>query len=131
MSITRNHEGKSDHLWKLRPWVNSLRENFLKVSPEEYHAVDEIMVSFKRKSLLQQYMPQKPHKWGFELWGRSDISDLLYNCDIYQGKANKATNADKTSDLGISSSVDVDLCLALLNGHNLRFLQQTFSQASH
>ena len=121
-----NHEGKSDHLWKLRPWVNSLRENFLKVSPEEYHAVDEIMVSFKRKSLLQQYMPKKPHKWGFELWGRSGISDLLYDCDIYQGKANKATTADKTSDLGISSSVDVDLCLALLNGHNFKVFAENF-----
>ena len=39
-NLDGNQEEKSDRLWKLQPWVNSLRENFLKVSPEEYHAVD-------------------------------------------------------------------------------------------
>ena len=58
-NIDVNQEEKSDRLWKLRPWVNSPRENFLKVSQEEYHAVDEIKVTFKEKLLLQQYMPKK------------------------------------------------------------------------
>ena len=118
-----NQEEKSDRLWKLRPWVNSLREIFLKVSPEECHAVEKIMVPFKRKSLLRQYMPKKPHKWGFKLWGRSGVSGFLYDFDIYQSKTNKVPIADKTSDLGISSSVVVDLCFALPDGHN--FLRTT------
>ena len=108
-----NQDEKSDRLWKLQPWVNSLRENFLKVSLEEYHAVDEIMVPFKGKSLLPQYMSKMSHRWDFKLWGRSGISGFLYDFNIHQGKANKAPAADKTSDLGISSSVVVDLCLAL------------------
>ena len=53
------------------------------------------------------------HRWDFKLWGRSGISGFLYDFNIHQGKANKAPAADKTSDLGISSSVVVDLCLAL------------------
>ena len=96
-----NQEEKSDRLWKLRPWVNKPRENFLKVSREEYHAVDEIMVPFKGKSLLLQYMPKKAPKSG--------VSDFLYDFNIYQGKGNKAPTADKTSDLGINSSVAVVL----------------------
>ena len=104
-----NQDEKSDRLRKLRPWVNSLRENFLKVSLEEYHAVDNTMAPFKGKSLLRQYMLRKPHKWEFKLWGGSGISGFLYDFDIYQGKANKATTADKTSDLGISASVVVHL----------------------
>ena len=54
-----------DKLWKILPWLASLRENFLKVIPEEYHSVDEIMVAFKGRSLLKQYMPANPHRWGF------------------------------------------------------------------
>ena len=62
-----NQEKKIDRLWELQPWVNSLRGSFLNVSSEEYHAVDEIMVSFKVKSLLRKYMPKKPQKGGEEV----------------------------------------------------------------
>ena len=62
-----NQKKKIDRLWELQPWVNSLRESFLNVSSEEYHAVDEIMVSFKVKSLLRKYMPKKPQKGGEEV----------------------------------------------------------------
>ena len=52
-----NQDEKSDRLWKLWPWVNSLRENFIKVSLEEHHAVDKIeaitkYVAFSQNSRL-------------------------------------------------------------------------------
>ena len=47
------------------------------------------MVPFKGKSILRQHMPKKPHKWGFKIWGRSDVSGVLYDFDICQGKSNK------------------------------------------
>ena len=78
-----------DKLWKSRSWISSLRQNFLEISPEKFNAVDEIMVPFKGKSILRQHMPKKPHKWGFKIWGRSDVSGLLYDFDIWQGKSNK------------------------------------------
>ena len=31
---------KSTKLWKLKPWLSSLRENFLKASPERFQSVD-------------------------------------------------------------------------------------------
>ena len=31
---------KSTKLWKLKPWLSSLTENFLKVSPEQSQSVD-------------------------------------------------------------------------------------------
>ena len=80
-----NQEEKSDRLRKLWPWVKKI---VLQVSWEEYHVVDEIMVPFKGKSLLPQYMPKKPHKWGFKLWARSGVSGFLYDYDIYQSKVN-------------------------------------------
>ena len=66
-------EKKADKYWKLRPWTGDLRKNCLKVTPEEYQSVDEIMVAFKGKSLLRQFLPAKPHKWGIQtvgqMWG--------------------------------------------------------------
>ncbi|XP_065675601.1 piggyBac transposable element-derived protein 3-like [Hydra vulgaris] len=76
-------EKADDRVWKLRTWITELRLNSQKISPEEFHAVDEIMVPFKGKSLLRQYLPKKPHKWGFKLWDRSGISGFLYDFDIY------------------------------------------------
>ena len=61
-------------------------KNCLKVTPEEYQSVDEMMVAFKGTSLLRQFLPAKPHKWGFRLWGRCGVSAFTYNFDLYQGK---------------------------------------------
>ena len=52
--------------------------------------------------------------------GGNSISGSLYNFEIYQDKANKTPTTAKTSDLGINSSVIVELSLALLNGHNFK-----------
>lgn len=61
MSIGENDK-KQDRLWKLSPWIFHLRNNFLQLTPEVYHAVDEIMVLFKGQSIMRQYMPNKFHK---------------------------------------------------------------------
>ena len=76
----------SDKLWKTRPWLNDLWKNCLSVSPEEHNSVDEVMVPFKGRNLLRQYMPNKPHKRGFKIWVRSGISSILYDFDVYQGR---------------------------------------------
>ena len=62
-NTTITEAGKSvDKYWKLRAWAENLRKNSLKVTPEEYQSVDEIMVTFKGKSSLRQYLPAKLHK---------------------------------------------------------------------
>ena len=35
-------EEKEDKLWKLRPWLKALRENFMSIPLEEHNSVDEI-----------------------------------------------------------------------------------------
>lgn len=57
-----SEDAKKDEVWKLRPWLEKLRQRRLCVPPEECHNVDEIMVPFKGKSHLQCYMPGKSHK---------------------------------------------------------------------
>lgn len=78
-------EQKKDKLWKIRKWLDALRQKFLAIPAEESHSVDEIIVPFKGRSHLKVHMPQKPQKWGFKLWVRSGTGDFLYDFDIYQG----------------------------------------------
>ena len=42
---------EKDKLWKIRPWLENLWQNFLKVSPEEFNSTDQIMVPFTGKEL--------------------------------------------------------------------------------
>ena len=70
---------EDNKLWKIRSWLENLRQNFLKVSPDKFNSVDEIMVLFKGKSYLRQYLPNKRHKWGFKISGRSGVSGFLYD----------------------------------------------------
>lgn len=108
-------DAKKDKLWKLRPWLQNLREQFLCIPPEECHAVDEIMVPFKGKSHLRVYMPAKPHKWGFKMWGRAGQSGFLYDFDVCQG----AEHQDREkSEVGVTGEVVLKMTSTLPAGKN-------------
>ena len=47
------------------------------------------MVSKKKaRAPIWQYLPSKPHKWGFKIWARCGVSGVLYDFDVYVGKSN-------------------------------------------
>ena len=58
---------KNDRIWKIRSWIAQLPQNLERIPPGEHQSVDEIMVAFKGKSTLKQYIRNKPHKWGLKL----------------------------------------------------------------
>uniref|UniRef100_A0A3Q3LI23 PiggyBac transposable element-derived protein domain-containing protein n=1 Tax=Labrus bergylta TaxID=56723 RepID=A0A3Q3LI23_9LABR len=114
-NLSVSDDAKKDKLWKLRPWLQKLREQFLYIPPEESHAVDEIMVPFKGKSHLRVYMPAKPHKWGFKMWGRAGQSGFLYDFDICQG----AENPDREkSEVGVTGEAVLKMTSTLPAGKN-------------
>ena len=80
---------KKDRVWKLRPWIYNLKTNFQLVSGSEQQSVDEIMVGFKGRSILNQYMPSKPKKWGIKLWDRCSSTCFLHDFDVYQGRGTR------------------------------------------
>ncbi|XP_043464126.1 piggyBac transposable element-derived protein 4-like [Leptopilina heterotoma] len=56
----RNEPG-FDKLFKIRPMLTELSENFLKYyNHTKNQSIDESMIKFKGRSTLKQYMPQKP-----------------------------------------------------------------------
>ena len=63
-TILAENKGK---LYKLRPLITSLKENFVKLyDASRYLGVDESMILFKGRSSIKQYNPKKPTKRGCE-----------------------------------------------------------------
>ena len=112
----------SDRLWKLRPWLESFRQNCLKVVPDETNSIDEMMVPYKgRTSKIKQYMRGKPHAWGFKIWARTGVSGMLYDFDVYQGNVTKTK-----SEFGLSTDVVLKLTSTLPAGKNYKIYADNF-----
>lgn len=114
--IARGQPGY-DKLFKIRPFINDLRHNFTAVEPEELNSVDEIMIPFKGRCALKQYMKNKPHKWGIKVFARAGVSGFVYDFEIYTGKD---TNVGEKSDLGISGDIVMRLCQELPRHKNYK-----------
>ncbi|KAK3785905.1 hypothetical protein RRG08_064168 [Elysia crispata] len=56
-----------------------------KIIPKEKHSIDDVIVAFKGRSGLKQYIRSKPNRWGYKLWARTGGSGILHDFDVYQG----------------------------------------------
>ena len=75
-----------DKLFKLRPILDSILSKCRSIPQEESHSVDEQIIPTKCRSSLRQYLPKKPHKWGFKVWARCGVSGIIYDFEVYTGK---------------------------------------------
>lgn len=123
-------ELKTDRIWKLRPWITSLQKNFRAVSSDEFQCVDEIMIAFKGRSLVKQYLPKKPKKWGFKLWGRCTSSGFLHDFEVYQGKGT-GLEGNQVPECGLGGNVVLQLSESLpRNQHYKIFADNYFTNFS-
>ena len=76
----------NDKLSKVKLLVDYLRQEFKKIPMEEYLSIDEQMVPFKGASSLKQYIPKKPHKWGYKLFVLADHKGMVYDFFPYSEK---------------------------------------------
>ena len=97
-----------DRAWKLRPLFDHLAKHFQDMlQPEAHQSIDENMCKFKRKSIMRQYMENKPMKWGFKFWFHCGAkSGYLYEFDMYLGKTGSI-------EFGRGESVVLSLCQKL------------------
>ncbi|XP_061728471.1 LOW QUALITY PROTEIN: piggyBac transposable element-derived protein 4-like [Cydia pomonella] len=75
-----------DRLHKLRPVIDHLNEKFSSVPMEQRLSIDEQMCATKIGHFMKQYLPNKPHKWGFKLFVLCSLSGYAYRFIIYSGK---------------------------------------------
>lgn len=121
-AIPRGDPGH-DRLHKLRPVVEALRSKFKSISLEEMLCVDEQMCATKAKNYLRQYLPKKPHKWGYKIYVLSGVSGFAYDIEIYTGQENdEALRPMGEPDLGSCANVVVRLSRCIPpNNHKLYF----------
>lgn len=49
-------------LFKVQPVIKSTRANLATIQPEEHNSIDEIIITFKGRTSLKQYIKNKLHK---------------------------------------------------------------------
>ena len=77
---------KLDKLFKVQPMVDHLQAQFKKIPMTQSLCVDEQIISFKGVSGIKQYMPNKPHKWGYKFFVLADSKGMTYDFILHTGK---------------------------------------------
>ncbi|KAL6462492.1 hypothetical protein MHYP_G00289140 [Metynnis hypsauchen] len=123
---TASEEVKKDRLWKVRPFLDSFRRQRLTIAPRQKQSIDEMMVPYKGKfGGIRQYIKGKP--WGFKVWARCDVTGLLHDFDIYQGKGG-GNEQKRKSQLGVGGDIVMKLCESLAEKvHFLIFADNFFT----
>jgi len=77
----------SDKMWKLRPLMNVMKNNFLKqFRPTQQLDYDESMVPYYGRHSCKQFIRGKPIRFGYKVWCLNTSTGYLVNCEVYQGK---------------------------------------------
>lgn len=114
----RNDEN-FDKLYKLRPIIDALNNKFQCVPLQQCLSVDEQLCSTKARHHLKQYMPAKPHKWGYKLYVLCGVDGFSHKFEIYTGRENDPKfRLENEPDLGASANTVVRLCRNVPNNKN-------------
>lgn len=114
-----------DKLHKIRPVLDHLNMKFSTIPLEQHLSLDEQMCSTKIRSHIKQYMPMKPHKWGFKLFVLSGISGFAYKIEIYTGQEN-FEEVDGEPNLGATSNVVIRLARIIPRNQNYRLYHDNY-----
>ena len=76
-----------DHAPKIHPLLNIVKENFGAISREEKLSVDKQIIPVKGKSIMKQYMPNKPNRWDYKML--VSFSDICYDFIFYTSKSDQ------------------------------------------
>ena len=99
--------------------VDHLRQEFQKIPMLEFLSVDKQMVPFKGASSMKQYVPKKPHKWGYKTFILADSTGVVYDFFPYTGKIDSVNNPE-VPDLGPSSNSVLQLVECIPYGQNFK-----------
>ena len=93
-----------DRAFKVRPLLNIVKENFRRIPKEEKLSADEQIIPFKGRSIMKQYMPQKPNRWGYKMFLLAGAnSGICYDYIFFTSKSDK-------TEYGFCTSIILKLC---------------------
>lgn len=88
-----------DPLSRVRPFLTHLNHFFPQCySPSQFLTIDEAMVAYKGRSAIKQYIPSKPHKWGYKIYCLASEQYLLH-FEVYEGKSMQPSQFGAPHDL--------------------------------
>lgn len=106
----------SDKLYKIRPLVDAFTQKLYIIPKDENLCVDEMMIPFKGKTALRQYMPKKPIKWGIKVFCLCSSKGMIYDFEIYQGKGTVSIS----QNLGFCADIVVYLTKTISDNTNFK-----------
>jgi hypothetical protein len=95
---------KNDRLYKLRPIITELNQNFRYHGGLEHLSIDDSMIPYCGKHYAKQFIRGKPVRFGFKNWALCHSTGYMIAFDIYVGK-----NADTVKKFGIGGDVLISL----------------------
>lgn len=98
-----------DRFHKIRPLLDYLNERFASIPLEQRLSFDEQVCATKIRHFMKQYLPKKPHKWGFELYVLCSLSGYAYAFEIYCGKEGDV-NVTAIPNLGVTGNALIRTC---------------------
>ncbi|KAH8025244.1 hypothetical protein HPB51_005440 [Rhipicephalus microplus] len=104
-----------DRLFKVRPVIDFLLPKFQGIPKTQALCVDEQMVPFKGRSSLKQYIPSKPHKWGYKVFLLCDPQGMVHSFEIYTGRIDAVPGE---ADIGASGNIVLKLSQNIQPGLN-------------
>ncbi|KAF9405652.1 hypothetical protein HW555_013700 [Spodoptera exigua] len=108
------HDDSSDRYFKIRPVMEKVRQNFLKLEEEGQYSIDEMMIPYKGRKAgsSKQYIQNKPKKWGFKNFVSAGVSGLIYDFVMYGGENTFRgyTFSDTEFGLGFGAQIAIALC---------------------
>ncbi|XP_052245700.1 piggyBac transposable element-derived protein 4-like [Dreissena polymorpha] len=97
--VDNDSDDKSDRLYKIRPFLQMIIDNFQKYAPERDLSFDEGTCPFKGRVQFRVYNPQKPNKFGMKLFELCEASSgYCVGIDIYHGNTDCATYVETLED---------------------------------
>ncbi|KAL0861595.1 hypothetical protein ABMA27_009094 [Loxostege sticticalis] len=112
-----NNETNSDPYFKIRPFVERIRQNCLKVEEESRFSIDEMVIPYKgtKAGKKRQYNPRKPRKWGFRNLVRAGASGVIYEFFLYAGNDTfeNCNFTDEEEGLGWGAKAVLRLCKSI------------------
>ncbi|CAK1592496.1 unnamed protein product [Parnassius mnemosyne] len=97
-----------DRLHKIRPVIDELNTRYATVPLEQRLSLDEQMCATKMGHYMKQYLPNKPHKWGFKLFLICSIYGFVHKFEVYSG-SEKHLHINGEPDLGPTGNTVVRL----------------------
>ena len=120
--LPRRTDPNYHRLQKVKPIIDAVMNTCLSLyNPSANLSIDEVMIAFKGRSAIKQYMPKKPTKRGIKVWMRSDsLNGYVSQFNIYTGKDGS------TTEVGLGGKVVKKLTRSIIGRNHRLFMDNLY-----